>query len=315
MKPFIAISDRKKGSIIALVATILFSNVYIFSKAALNEISLPKFLFYWFAIAFSINLIISWQKGDFQQLKKLKLKEYRIFLLLGIIEIVTTTTFYIALNTIPDPAVTSLLGNMFVVFLVLLGVILLKERFTRIESVGVIITILGAFAVGYKGGHSIKDFFVAGTGMVMINTFTAAVSSIVAKKAVEKHSPTIINLNRTLFMFVFGLSYFLLSKESLLIPISALKNILIGVVLGPITGILMIYTSYKYIEASRSSVFQGLKGVFVLIGAYIYFNTLPGTIQLIGGFGSIIGVMIMTLSKAKLLSWNRTKTDASTPLD
>ena len=305
MKYFIGFSDRKKGSIIALIATILFSNVYIFSKAALNEIALPKFLFYWFAIAFSINVIISLLKGDFIQLKILKNKEFRVFLLLGIIEIITTSTFYIALKTIPDPAVTSFLGNMYVVFLVLMGVILLKEKFTKIESLGVAITILGAFAVGYKGGSSIHDFFVAGTGIVMINTFFASLSSIVAKKAVGKHSPTLINLNRTLFMFVFGVIYFSLSDETFYLPVSALKNIVIGVILGPILGILMIYTSYKYIEASRSSVFQGLKGVFVLIGTYLYFSTLPNNIQLIGGIVSILGVMIMTLSKAKLLSWNK----------
>lgn len=309
MKPFVAMSNRKKGSLIALIATILFSNVYIFSKAALNEIALPKFMFYWFLIAFGINVFISLAKGDFKHLRSLKLKEYRIFLLLGVIEIVTTSTFYIALKTIPDPAVTSFLGNMFVVFLVLLGVIFLKERFTKLESIGVVITILGAFAVGYNGGHSIKDFFVAGTGVVMINTFTAALSSIFAKKAVEKHPPTLINLNRTLFMFVFGAIYFAISDETFYLPTSALKNIVIGVVLGPILGILLIYTSYKYIEASRSSVFQGLKGVFVLLGTYIYFSTLPNTIQLIGGMGSIIGVMIMTLSKAKLLSWNNSNTE------
>ncbi|MFA9389484.1 MAG: DMT family transporter [Prolixibacteraceae bacterium] len=305
MIQFHALSDRKKGSLIAFIATILFSNVYIFSKAALNEVSLPKFLFFWFLIAFSINVFISILKGDAKKVKGLKLKEFRVFLLLGLIEIITTSTFYIALKTIPDPSVTSFLGNMFVVFLVLLGVILLKERFTRMESLGVLITIVGAFAVGYKGGSSIKNFFVAGTGIVLINTFTAALSSIIAKKALVKHSPTLINLNRTLFMFVFAFGYFILSGETFYLPASALKNIIIGVILGPILGILLIYTSYKYIEASRSSVFQGLKGVFVVIGTYLYFSTFPNNIQLIGGLASIIGVLIMTLSKAKLLSWNK----------
>ena len=296
------LTDQQKGYLYALLATIFFSNIYIFSKAALNEISLAKFLFYWFTIASILNFVIAWKKGAFGKLKGLKLKDYRIFLLLGFIEIVTTTTFYIALKIIPDPAVASFMGNMFVVFQVLLGVILLKERFTKIESVGVVITIVGAFAAGYNGGSSISDFFIAGTGIVLINTFTNALSSIVAKKAIVSFAPSLINFNRTFFMFLFGVIYFLISDESISIPISALLNIVIGVVLGSVIAMLMIYNSYKYIEASRSSVLQGLKGVFVLLGTFIYFQTFPNTIQLVGGIVSIVGVLIMTLAKAKLIS-------------
>ena len=40
-----------KGYIAVLVATIAMSNVYIFSKAALNELSLVKFGVYWFGFA------------------------------------------------------------------------------------------------------------------------------------------------------------------------------------------------------------------------------------------------------------------------
>lgn len=258
-------------------------------------------------MALILNLLVTLKSGSFTQLKGLKLKEYRIFMYLGIIEIITTTTFYMSLNKIPDPAVTSFLGNMFVVFLVLLGVIILRERFTKLESLGVVITIAGAFAVGYQGGKTIADFFVPGTGLVLINTFFAALSSIVAKKAIGKYAPNIINFNRTLFMFVFGLGYFLISGDNLTIPATALKNITIGVILGPVVGILLIYMSYKYIEASRSSVLQGLKGVFVLIGTFIYFRTLPNNIQLIGGIVSLTGVMVMTMSKAKMLSWKKVK--------
>ncbi|MBN2805176.1 MAG: DMT family transporter, partial [Prolixibacteraceae bacterium] len=196
----------------------------------------------------------------------------------------------------------SFMGNMYVVFLVLLGVIVLKEKFTKLESLGVIVTIAGAFTVGYQGGHRLHDFFIAGTGIVLINTFSNALSAIVAKKAVERFSPALINFNRTLFMLLFAIVYFIYSGETLEISARALKNIAIGVIVGPVLAILLIYKSYQYIEASRSSVLQGLKGVFVLIGSYIYFSMLPNTIQLIGGLVSIIGVLIMTMAKAKMMS-------------
>lgn len=297
------LSKRNKGYLFALIATISFSNVYIFSKAALNEVSLAQFWLYWFAIGLLFNFLFSLQNGSFKLLKNLPLKDYKLFFILGGLEVATTSTFFISLKIIPDPAVASFLGNMYVVFLVVLGVIMLKERFSFIESVGVAITILGAFTVGYNGGSSFGDFFVAGTGFVLINSFLAAFTSIIAKKAIKKYNPSLINVNRTIFLFLFALVFFLVSGDSISIPNSALKNITIGALLGPVLGILTIYYSYKYIEASRSSVIQGMKGIIVLIGSFIYFGLFPQTIQLIGGIITVIGVLIMTLSKAKLLPW------------
>lgn len=297
------LSNRTKGYLFALIATISFSNVYIFSKAALNEVSLAQFWLYWFTISVLLNLLFSLNNKSFKLLKGKTVKELRIFLLLGLLEVITASTFFISLSIIPDPAIASFMGNMFVVFLVIMGVLMLKERFSFIESIGVFITIAGAFAVGYKGGTSIKDLFVAGTGFILINSFFAALTSIIAKKTIEKYNPSLVNFNRTFFLFLFALAYFVYSGDQLIIPNSALKNISIGALLGPFTGILTVYYSFKYIEASRSSVIQGLKGVFVLIGSYIYFGSFPQSVQLIGGIVSVIGVMIMSLSKAKLLPW------------
>lgn len=303
MNKLLLLSDRNKGYLFALIATIAFSNVYIFSKAALNEVSLAQFWLYWFAIGVVFNFLFSFRNGSFKLLKGLKFKDLQIFFILGGLEVATTSTFFISLKIIPDPAVASFLGNMYVVFLVLMGVVMLKERFTFIESIGVALTIVGAFAVGYKGGSSIKELFIAGTGFVLLNTFLAAFTSIIAKKAIKQFNPSLVNFNRTFFLFLFAIPFFIISGDQLSIPISALKNITIGALLGPVTGILTIYYSFKYIEASRSSVIQGLKGIFVLIGSFLYFRSFPQTLQLTGGIFSVIGVMIMTLSKSKLLSW------------
>ncbi|MBN1924409.1 MAG: DMT family transporter [Prolixibacteraceae bacterium] len=307
MKKFHLLSEHTKGYFFALIATIGFANVYIFSKAALNEISLAQFWLYWFATGFVLNALFNWVNGSFKLLRNLKLREYLPFFILGFLEIATTTTFFLSIRTIPDPAVTSFLGNMFVVFLVILGVVMLKERFSFVESIGVLITIAGAFAVGFKGGSSFKDFFIPGTGLVIINTFLAAFTSICAKKTIHRFNPSIVNFNRTFFLFLFSVVFFIISGEGLSVPVSALKNITIGAILGPFLGILFVYYSFKHIEASRSSVIQGLKGLFVLVGTFVYFGTLPGNVQLAGGILSIIGVLVMTISKTRLEKFGKNK--------
>ncbi len=294
-------SETLKGYFFALIATIAFSNVYIFSKAALNEVHLAQFGVYWFAIGTFLNFLMAAKNKKLAQIRTLTKKQIQILVILGILEILTTTTFFVSINIIPDPAVTSFLGNMYPVFLALGGIFLLKEKFGWLEITGAILALTGAFIISYSGGTTLKTFFIAGTGIVFINALLATSASLVVKVHVKKMSPEFINLNRTIWLLAFSVILFFATKQPVTIPASALKNIAIGATLGPFLAVLTIYYSFNYIDASRSSVVQSLKGIFVLIGAYLFFKTIPLQHQLIGGLITVVGVLIMTLAQAGIL--------------
>lgn len=294
-------SDTFKGYFFALLATISFSNVYIFSKAALNEIHLIQFGFWWFLIAMVLNALWSARTGKLKQLSLLQWPQVKILLVLGVLEILTNTSFYLSINIIPDPAVTSFLGNLYPVILTLGGVVLLRERFSWIESVGVFLALAGAFIISYNGGSSLKNMFIPGTLVVLINAILASSASIIGKVNIKKLSPELITLNHTVWLFAFSSLLMVIFRKPLVIPSSAMVNIALGSFLGPFMGVLMIYYSFKFIEASRSSIVQSLKGIVVLVGAWLYFGTLPQAHQLWGGFLTVAGVLIMTLAQARLL--------------
>uniref|UniRef100_UPI00321621EC DMT family transporter n=1 Tax=uncultured Draconibacterium sp. TaxID=1573823 RepID=UPI00321621EC len=300
-------SNTLKGYLFALLATLSFSNVYIFSKAALNEVHLAQFGLYWFSIGAALSFLYSWQRGKLKQIKLLTKKQVRILITLGILEILTTTSFFISINIIPDPSVTSFLGNMFPVMVTLGGIFLLKERFGWIEIIGVILALSGAFIISYQGGASLKTLFIKGTGIVFINALFATIATLTVKLNVKKLSPELLNLNRTIWLLIFSLIMFFVYNQSVVIPVSAIKNIAVGAVLGPFLAILTVYYSFNYIEASRSAIVQSLKGIFVLIGAFLVFNTFPATHQFIGGMITVLGVMVMTLAQAGFLKKKKNK--------
>jgi drug/metabolite transporter (DMT)-like permease len=291
-------SNILKGYFFALVATLAFSNVYIFSKAALNEVHLAQFGVYWFAIGFLFSLGFAVKNKKLAQLRLLSKRQVRTLLTLGLLEILTTTTFFLSIKIIPDPSVTSFLGNMFPVMVTLGGVVLLRERFSWIEGIGVILALAGAFIISYTGGTTLKTLFISGTGIVFINALLATSATLVVKVHVKKLSPELLVLNRTAWLFVYSLLMFFIYKQSFIIPVSALKNIAIGSILGPFLAIVSVYYSYTYIEASRSAIVQSLKGIFVLIGAFLFFHTFPAKHQFIGGMITVMGVLVMTLAKA-----------------
>lgn len=291
-------SDTFKGYFFALVATLAFSNVYIFSKAALNEVHLAQFGVYWFAIGAVLSLLFAAHNKKLGQLRTLTKRQVRILITLGVLEILTTTSFFISINIIPDPSVTSFLGNMYPVMVTLGGIFILKERFGWIEIIGVVLALAGAFIISYTGGTTLKTLFIKGTGWVFINAIFATTATLVVKVHVKKLSPELLNFNRSAWLLLFSIVMFFVYKQSIIIPMSALKNIAVGAVLGPFLAILTVYYSFHYIEASRSSIVQSLKGIFVLIGAYFVFKTFPLEHQFIGGMVTVAGVLIMTLAQA-----------------
>ena len=60
------------------------------------------------------------------------------------------------------------------------------------------------------------------------------------------------------------------------------------------------YLALQYIPLSRKAIVASTKGLFVLLGSYLYFGEFPKTIALLGGFVTIIGVLLIAFGKMRL---------------
>jgi drug/metabolite transporter (DMT)-like permease len=296
-----------KGYVWALAGTVAFSCLYVFSKAGLNQVHLAQFGLYYFGIGFLLNLLLILVSGKISQVFSLPAKIIRLLVILAVIDLASNITFFMAIRAIADPSVTSFLGNLFPVFLATLSIIFLKERFTLLEALGALLAISGAFVISFSGDPDWRKFFIPGTGLVVMNTLLAAIFSMIVKKNIQKVSPEIFNLNSNGWIFLSFLVYFIWSGKPLAIPQSAFLNILASAFFGAFFALLSFYYSYKFIPASRSSIVQSLKGVFVLIIAFFYFGSLPVAFQLLGGAITVAGVLIMTLSQAGFIRIGKAK--------
>jgi drug/metabolite transporter (DMT)-like permease len=288
-----------KGYVLALIATIAFSNVYIFSKAALNQIHLFQFGVYWCGFAVILSFLYALTSKKLPQIKTFGKKQFGVLILLGVLEILTTTSFFISIHIIPDPAVTSFIGNMFPVLVTIGGVVVLKEKFGWIEGFGILLALIGTFIISYSGGTSLKTLFIAGTGVVLINAILATTATLIVKVHVKGISPEILNMNRYTWLFLCYTIILLFRNDSLIVPSSAIKDTFIGAGLE-IIAILTVYHSYRLIDVSRSTIIQTSKGLFVLLGGFLFFHTLPATYQIFGGILTVIGIMIMALAQANI---------------
>ena len=295
------IASTIKGYIYAIIAVIAVSNVYIFSKAALSEISLPQFGTYWFAFGLLWVLIYAKYRKAFKTFKTLTKKNYLTLFFLGSFDVISTFFFFKAIFTISNPSIVSFIGNISPAFVIALSVLLLKERFNKLEIFGVFLAITGAFIISYKGNANFNDMFINGSQYLLYGSLISSVNMVVVKKNIKNIPPITLTLSRTLFLLVFSIIALVLSQKELAIPTTALKNIFIGSFLGPFLTVIFGYLALQYIPLSRKAIIGSTKGLFVLFGSYIYFGNFPRPIALVGGLVTIIGVLFIAFGKMKLI--------------
>ncbi len=294
------ISDQTKGYLLAFLAVLAVSNVYIFSKAAFKEVSLPQFGVYWFGFGIIWISIFAYYKKSYHLFKKLSRKDFYKLINIGIFEVLATYFFFKAIYTIPNPAVVSFIGNISPVFVITLSIIFLKESFNGIEVIGMLIAVIGAFIISYNGKTNLENMFIDGSQYILISSMFFSINAVVIKKNIKNVPPIALAVNRSLYLFIFSNIALFYTHSSLSISSTALKNIFIGSILGPFLTVIAGYLALQYIPLSRKAIVGSTKGLFVLIGAYIYFGHLPRPIAILGGGFTIVGVLLIAFGKMRL---------------
>lgn len=290
-----------KGYLFAFLATLGMANVYIFSKAALSELDVIQFGFYWFGLALIWSLAYMIPTGKLKAARELDRKSKILLIIMGFFELIAASTLFLAIETVENPTVTSFLSNLTPLFVTILGVGFLKERFNTIEGIGILLTLTGAFVISYNGQSGLREIFVDGTGYITISSLFLSLSIILAKSRIVKLNASILMVNRISYLFFFALILMIVLKKDLSISGTALFNIAAGSLLGPFLTALAQFSALRYIEASRTMIIQATRGLFVAIGAIIYLNILPEPMQIIGGAITILGVSTIAMGK-KVLS-------------
>lgn len=288
-----------KGISLAFIATLGMANVYVFSKAALLEVNYFQFQFYWFL--FAIIWIVPFLAivGIIKKIPLLNRASRLTLALIGFLELGAASLLFLAIHLAENPTTISFLSNLTPIFVTILGIRFLGDRFNAVEAVGIILTIAGVILITYTRNTTIAEFFGKGSGWILVSSVFSSVSIIIAKSRIRDIHPGILTLNRVLVIFVFAVAAMLIRHESFRISGRAAMNMAIGSLLGPFLTGFTQYSALRYIEASRTMIIQSTRSLFVLVGSIIYLSILPEVLQLVGGIITIIGVIVMTWGKMR----------------
>ncbi len=294
------LSDKFKGSALALLATISFSNIYIFSKLAMKDVNLASFGVLWFAFAMLYNYLYYYFFSARIKLSSLPKKSKFILILIGLSELISMYAFFLSINLTENPAVVSFLANTSPIFVIFIGFVFLKMRYNLLAVIGIVVTLGGVALINYNNtGTDLGSFVTPASLAALVFALFYGISLVLARSEIKTIPSTMIMLCRSLFLFLgFGL-YNLFIFELPHYTADSLLYIGIGSIFGPFLGVTLTFASLKYIDASITTLICTSRSLFIVIGAFLFMNILPGNNQLLGGAFIILGIVLITIGNIR----------------
>lgn len=267
---------------------------FVFAKLLLPYLPPATAGMYVLAVAtveVSIFLLI-WDKIRFDLLRR----HIWYFLGIGFLVAFSTTLNYTAVEFI-DPGTASLLAKTSILFNLAFSLIWLQERLTFVQSLGALVALGGVVTITFQPG----DYWRIGSLLILLSAFSYALHAALVKRQSEEIRLAEFFLFRlactTLFLFLFSLG-----QQQLVWPGGRawLLLLLVGTIDITISRGLF-YLTLRRLELSFHTIVLMLSPVVAIVWSVFLFDLRPTLQQLLGGLAVLVGVVIVTVSKARLV--------------
>jgi len=281
------------GHSYAFGAALALSGSFIFSKSALNHLTMVHFSLVWFSMGIVWNAAWFFFRRDYRRLAESPFPKTAVAIAIALLEGAATGLFYMAIKEMENPAVVSFIGNIGPVFVTIMGIALLRERFLGSQLLGIIITIIGVFVINYRSG-GFAGFRDPGSIYVISASLLFAVATILGRWKQKLLEPGYMSLIRTILLALIMGILTLKSGTWPVLSASLWRDLALGSLLETLIVIVFAYQSLKLIEATKTSLIISSKGVWTLILAWIFLGVFPSWIEFSGGIITLLGVGLIT---------------------
>lgn len=285
--------QQTNGYLYAFGASLALAASFVFSKSALNHLSMLHFGLLWFSMGVVWNSIWFFSRRDYRNLREDSWEKTGVAILIAVLEGAATGLFYLAIKAMENPAVVSFIGNIGPVFVTLMGILLLKEKFRGLQLMGIVITIMGIFVINFREG-GFAGFADPGSFYVISAAFLFSLATIAGRRMHRFLVPGYMSLIRSSLLAVAMAILFFRSGELTALSLSIWKDLALGSFLETLIVIVFAYQALKLIEATKTSLIISTKGVWTLLLAWIFLGVFPTGVQLVGGLLTLLGVWLIT---------------------
>ena len=301
-----------KGLIYALLSALFLASGIISNKYLLDQNLIgPKMLGFAFFASVFISSSVVFAVKNFRGFLKNMTNHWKDGLVVGGFNALAASLFFTALDLL-DASTTAFIVRFSTIFIIIIGVIFLKEKLTKYDLVGILFAIGGAFLINYGIESHGSGLHAIGLLVGLLAAFAIALHHITAKIYVKKVGALALVNIRVLFtsMFLFAFAFATGSVEP--IVTEAIPFLAIGGGVLAVAGFVFFYKALELEDVSKVAIVRTMDPFVVLIYGVILFwffpdsnHTLPDWYELAGGSLIVAGVTIIILKqKLKKLAAN-----------
>lgn len=283
----------------ALFVVFLWATSWVFVKIGLQDIPPVTFAGLRYFLAFVCLLVVLLFNRSRDEIGLLSKSMWRRFIVLGILLYAGTQgAIFVALDYLPAVTV-NLLWSFSSVVIALLGIVLLMERPTPIQWIGMLLAVTGA--VIYFHPVDIPRNQMMGVTVAMLGILANAASSLLGRdiNRTSKHNPLVVTVISMGAGSIVLLAAGLVAEKT---PILNLQNWMIIIWLA-LVNTAFAFTLWNHtlrtLTAMESSIINGTMLVWVAIFAVIFLDETISGKEAVGLIATAIGTITVQLHKRK----------------
>jgi len=285
------VSLERKGIALNLASVLAMSTSPVLDKMALQSLTpvLAVVIIYIYNFIFSLIVL----RRKLGRAFLCKLLSQRWLLLMGVTNAVAFISLFNGLN-LTDPVAVGFLRRFYVVFAIILGYLLLGERFTRLEGIVVLISILGAF-IFVSNGTLPAPQSILGSALIILSSLLFAFANLLAKYHIDALSTwELMGVNSWIVLFFVAI-YALLRPGSVT-TVTANSVVLLGAssLLSSFLGLAFFYAGLRYVSYWKANVIRTIEPVIVLVYSLPFFPQAITWPRLVGG-GLLVASLVALL--------------------
>jgi len=281
--------NKQKGILFSILAGLTIGLSPVIAKLIVNLVNSETMLVLWFFFA-SILFILFLK--SFRKIKDI-IKNWKKIIVIGFLTGVGSILWTYGI-LYAGPNNVAFLGQFTTIFTILLSIVFLKERFTKLEILGVMIAIIGVFTLSYEN----TELRIFSTLIILGSTVCYSLSNIFSKHFLKKIDYLSLAAGRSFFIFLFISSYSLaLGKLQLNIPPIVFGYTFLGSFCGAFLGFILFYKALEVFEISKSMAIRTIEPFLTAIFSFLILSLIPTFNQILGGTMIVLGVIIMSLTK------------------
>ena len=239
----------------------------------------------WSLSAFIFIMIIFIYKKEYKNIMNYDLKT---ILILWVLCGITVVSWFYSIEAIGG-SLTSLIGRIGTLVIVVLSIVFLKEKFSFSEIIGGVIILIGAYIITFSPIEylGIKIIYI------VIASVLYAINQIIIKKNINKMSPVSITMVLLFGAFIFVITYGIFRGR---LEVPHTKTLVVaGIVplFSEVIAVLLVMNSYKFLDVSKAQIVRTSYPFVVVLYSWILFKKMLLMHQLIGGVLIIIGVVVL----------------------